>query len=66
MPTQHKQPERYDPMPGFLEMPGWLWRKMPPVAKGALVLSFVGLIWAIIELGCMRGTDGPNRFGPEP
>jgi len=44
MPTQHKQPERYEPMPGFLDLPGWLWRKMPPVANGALVLAFVGLI----------------------
>ena len=30
------------------------------------VLSFVGLIWAIVELGFRRGTPGPNRFGPEP
>ena len=44
MPTQNKQPERYEPMPGFLDLPGWLWRKMPPVAKVALVLAFVGLI----------------------
>ena len=51
MPTQHKQPERYEPMPGFLEMPGWLWRKMPPVAKGALVLAFVGLIAVALIIG---------------
>jgi uncharacterized membrane protein YhaH (DUF805 family) len=36
------------------------------LASILFVLSFVGLIWAIVELGCMRGTDGPNRFGPEP
>jgi uncharacterized membrane protein YhaH (DUF805 family) len=30
------------------------------------VLSFVGLIWAIIELGVLRGTAGPNRYGPAP
>jgi len=24
------------------------------------------LIWAIVELGCLRGTEGPNRFGPDP
>jgi hypothetical protein len=44
MPTQNKQPERYEPMPGFFDLPGWLWRKMPPLAKGALVLAFVALI----------------------
>jgi uncharacterized membrane protein YhaH (DUF805 family) len=23
-------------------------------------------IWAFIELGCRRGTVGPNRYGPDP
>ncbi|WP_020173939.1 DUF805 domain-containing protein [Methyloferula stellata] len=23
-------------------------------------------IWGFIELGCLRGTEGPNRFGPDP
>src|SRR5215203_4389506 len=44
MATQNKQPERYEPMPGFFDLPGWLWRRMPPLAKGALVLAFVGVI----------------------
>jgi uncharacterized membrane protein YhaH (DUF805 family) len=30
------------------------------------VLGLAVLIWAIIELGCLRGTLGPNRFGPDP
>jgi hypothetical protein len=51
VPTQHKQPERYEPMPGLLDMPGWLWRKMPPLAKGALVLAFVGLIALAMIIG---------------
>lgn len=34
---------------------------------GVLVISTVGLaIWAIVECGCLRGTAGPNDFGPEP
>lgn len=36
------------------------------VASVLFVLSFVGLIWAIVELGFMRGTAGENRFGPAP
>jgi uncharacterized membrane protein YhaH (DUF805 family) len=24
------------------------------------------LIWAFVELGCLRGAAGPNRFGPDP
>jgi uncharacterized membrane protein YhaH (DUF805 family) len=23
-------------------------------------------IWMIVELGCLRGTVGPNRYGPDP
>ena len=23
-------------------------------------------IWILVELGCLRGTIGPNRFGPDP
>jgi uncharacterized membrane protein YhaH (DUF805 family) len=23
-------------------------------------------IWAIVELGCLRGTPGPNPYGPDP
>lgn len=51
MPTQNQQPERYEPMPGFLDLPGWLWRKMPTVAKVALVLAFVGLIAVALIIG---------------
>ena len=30
------------------------------------VLGLAALIWAIVELGCLRGTLGPNQFGPDP
>jgi uncharacterized membrane protein YhaH (DUF805 family) len=30
------------------------------------VLSIASLIWTIIELGFLRGTPGPNRYGPAP
>src|SRR5262249_12383731 len=33
------------------------------------ILGLVSLaisIWALIELGFLRGTVGPNRFGPDP
>jgi uncharacterized membrane protein YhaH (DUF805 family) len=29
---------------------------------GAFAIS----IWALVELGFLRGTSGPNRFGPDP
>jgi uncharacterized membrane protein YhaH (DUF805 family) len=32
-----------------------------------LSVGSIGLsIWALVELGCLRGTQGPNRFGPDP
>jgi uncharacterized membrane protein YhaH (DUF805 family) len=30
------------------------------------LVSFAILIWAIVELGCLRGTIGPNQYGPDP
>ncbi len=43
------------------------------VARGTggagMVFSIASLaisIWAIVELGCLRGTIGPNPFGPDP
>jgi uncharacterized membrane protein YhaH (DUF805 family) len=35
-------------------------------ATTLFVLSIIGLIWAIVELGFLRGTVGPNRYGPDP
>jgi uncharacterized membrane protein YhaH (DUF805 family) len=31
-----------------------------------LLPSFILSVWAFVELGCLRGTAGPNRFGPDP
>lgn len=36
----------------------------PNVVFSALTLPFS--IWILVELGCLRGTVGPNRFGPDP
>jgi uncharacterized membrane protein YhaH (DUF805 family) len=35
----------------------------------ALILNLAGVglsIWAFVELGCLRGTVGGNRYGPDP
>jgi uncharacterized membrane protein YhaH (DUF805 family) len=31
-----------------------------------MLIPFIGGIWMLIELGFLRGTDGPNRFGQDP
>ena len=30
------------------------------------LIPLIGGIWLFVELGCLRGTVGPNRFGPDP
>jgi uncharacterized membrane protein YhaH (DUF805 family) len=37
------------------------------VAAGAIGVIVFGLtLWLFVEMGFLRGTQGPNRFGPDP
>jgi uncharacterized membrane protein YhaH (DUF805 family) len=31
-----------------------------------VLIPTLGFVWLMIELGLVRGTSGPNRFGPDP
>lgn len=31
-----------------------------------LLVPIVGFIWFVVELGCLRGTAGANRYGEDP
>ncbi len=31
-----------------------------------IFIPFIGSIWNFIETGCLRGTIGPNAYGPDP
>jgi uncharacterized membrane protein YhaH (DUF805 family) len=31
-----------------------------------LFVPIIGSIWMLVELGFLRGTEGANRFGPDP
>lgn len=31
-----------------------------------MFVPIIGGLWMLIELGFLRGTEGPNRFGPDP
>ena len=33
---------------------------------GERLVAFVIGIWGFIELGCLRGSIGQNRYGPDP
>ena len=30
------------------------------------IIPVIGGLWMLIELGFLRGTDGPNQYGPDP
>lgn len=38
----------------------------PEAGAGFAVLSLPFSIWTLVELGFLKGTSGPNRFGPDP
>jgi uncharacterized membrane protein YhaH (DUF805 family) len=42
--------------------------RMPYVAVSLLLYlcSFAIWVWAVVELGCLRGTTGTNQYGPDP
>jgi uncharacterized membrane protein YhaH (DUF805 family) len=40
------------------DKPGWL------VFVGSIPV--LGPLWLLLELGLLRGTEGPNRYGPDP
>jgi uncharacterized membrane protein YhaH (DUF805 family) len=37
-----------------------------PVGALFTLLGLPFSIWAFVELGCLKGTTGPNRFGDDP
>ena len=51
----------------------WMFAAMEEGGAGAGGLGFVCLagavaisVWAFVEFGCLRGTVGPNQYGPDP
>jgi len=37
------------------------------IAIASVMLAGICIsIWAVVEIGFLRGTAGPNRFGPDP
>jgi uncharacterized membrane protein YhaH (DUF805 family) len=42
---------------------------LPTPTSLMTIVSFASIvigIWALVELGILRGTQGPNQFGPDP
>jgi type II secretory pathway pseudopilin PulG len=51
VPADDRQPDRYEPMPGIFDLPGWLWQRTPRPARVALVVAIVALIVVAIVIG---------------
>jgi uncharacterized membrane protein YhaH (DUF805 family) len=53
----------------FYVLPGLLESMASLVGGAEIVLSIASMaisIWALVELGFLRGTPGPNDYGPDP
>ena len=56
----------------FLGVPvvtGILQVAIDPESGLYILISLIGFvigIWSFVELGCLRGTIGPNQYGPDP
>jgi uncharacterized membrane protein YhaH (DUF805 family) len=55
----------------YLVVPGlygqfgdWLGDSWPAAFIG--YATYIALVWGVAEMCCLRGTRGPNRFGPDP
>jgi uncharacterized membrane protein YhaH (DUF805 family) len=44
----------------------WDWLDHPSAAFFVSLLGAVVSVWAFVEIFCLRGTRGPNRFGSDP
>jgi hypothetical protein len=45
-----KRPDRYEPVPGLVELPGWLWRKTGRRFRIAAVVALLGVVALAIAL----------------
>ncbi|MBD0283507.1 MAG: hypothetical protein ICV69_15145, partial [Thermoleophilaceae bacterium] len=46
-----QQPERYEPLPGLAEWPGWIWGKMGRRSRIALALVLITAVGLAVALG---------------
>jgi hypothetical protein len=57
--------ERYEPLPGFAELPGWIFRRLGRGGRVAVLLGLVGLIALAIALTPMLRESKQERAASE-
>lgn len=55
----------------FIALPGLLYGASnglvtPDSSRILRIAALVLILWGLVELGCIRGTKGPNHFGDDP
>jgi uncharacterized membrane protein YhaH (DUF805 family) len=50
-------------LPGVLQVAGGA---LGSIGLILLVVALAISVWALVELGCLRGTVGSNQYGPDP
>ena len=52
---------------GFIPIIGGMVNRVTVDFHGLIsFISLIAAIWSFVEQGCLRGTEGPNRFGDDP
>jgi uncharacterized membrane protein YhaH (DUF805 family) len=49
-----------------LSLPEGQRQPLEGAAVGVVMASSVLMLWLVIEIGFLKGTQGPNRYGPDP
>lgn len=53
-------------VPGVLGAVGEISSDESPVTLLLALITLVLYVWMFVELACLRGTVGPNKYGPDP
>jgi hypothetical protein len=53
--------DRYEPLPGFFELPAFLWRKLPKLGKVAVIALALGLVALAIALSPVISKSKEDR-----
>jgi uncharacterized membrane protein YhaH (DUF805 family) len=58
-------------VPTFVVNLLYTFRVLDPVEPSAVsrfldVILVILALWILVELGCLKGSQGPNRYGPDP
>jgi uncharacterized membrane protein YhaH (DUF805 family) len=49
-----------------LSLPEGQRQPLEGAAVGVVMATSVLMLWLVIEIGFLKGTQGPNRYGPDP